>query len=28
MVKQLGIDRDEAIAIFSDLLRDDEGETK
>jgi GntR family transcriptional regulator len=28
MAKQLGIDRDEAIAIFSDLLRDDEGETK
>ena len=28
MVKQLGIDRDEAVAIFSDLLRDDEGETK
>jgi GntR family transcriptional regulator len=28
MVKQLGIDRDEAIAIFSDLLREDEGETK
>ena len=28
MVKQLGIDRDEAIAIFNDLLRDEEGETE
>jgi DNA-binding transcriptional regulator YhcF (GntR family) len=28
MVKQLGVDRDEAIGIFSDLLRDGEGETK
>jgi GntR family transcriptional regulator len=27
MVKQLGIDLEEAIAIFGDLLRDDEGET-
>jgi len=27
MVKQLGIDPEEAVAIFDDLLRDDEGET-
>ena len=27
MVKQLGIDPEEAVAIFGDLLRDDEGET-
>ena len=28
MVKQLGIDPEEAVAIFDDLLRDDEGETE